>query len=239
MKRLRKIAGIEDLDEMNMPSDVLNQVVLASGEDIRVEKVVYRRLMEKNIRFIVEMWLMSNNTYGVFSGDFGGMWTINNIKLEGNFKSQSEAELYVQTNLQDKAEYGEAVMIESRLKRVDFLKKQAAGKEPDYKEIADGFKETVDINIPEVEKGHSNSFDKYYSQFEGYMKKYYPEWAKYPAFIWGGWGYFIDSFKNEESKETPEVEDKQEEQVQEQSIETTEVQDTPEMSMDMGFGDVE
>lgn len=227
MTRLKKIASVEDLGEMNMPSNIIDQNLYGEGADISVESVLYRRLMNSNTKFIVEMWKMSDNTFGVFSGKFNGMWTIDSIETNGNFADESEAESYIQTNLQSQAEYGETVMIQSRLKS-SFRKLHAAGKEPDYQEIADGFASQIDIKIPQVEEGHKSSLNKYYDDFASYMTKYYPEWAKYPAFIWGGWGYFTDNYKNEEQPEEPK-EEPQEEVVQEMA--------QPEVNtMDMGTG---
>lgn len=238
MTRLKKIASIEDLGEMNMTSDLINQNLYTSGEDISAESVVYRRLMNNNTKFIVEMWKMSDNTFGVFSGKFNGMWTIDSIEANGNFADESSAESYIQTNLQGQAEYNETVMIQSRLKKT-FRTLHAAGKEPDYQEIADGFASQVDIKIPEVEEGHKSSLNKYYDDFVDYMTKYYPEWAKYPAFIWGGWGYFTDNYKNEEQPEEPKEEPKEETQeevvqeVEQPEVNTTDVG----TGMDTGGGD--
>lgn len=220
--RLRKLAEIEELNEMNMPVDVINQVLYNQGEDVTVEEVLYRRMMNENTKYIVEIWSLSDNQFGVFSGKFDGMWTINNINYNGKFASSAEAESYVQNNLQSQAEYGETVKIESRLRKNNFKILYAAGKEPDYKSIAQEFYETLDINIPEVEKGHKTSLNKYYDDWVAYMKKYYPEWAKYPAFIWRGWGYLVDyaTQKHEEQNE----DNKDKEEIKEDTIKSEEVE---------------
>lgn len=219
MTRLRKIASIEDLSEMNMPQDLINQILYQQGEDVTAEDVLYRRLMNQNTKFIVEMWSTSDKTFRVFSGSYNGMWTPGDIENHGIFDNESAAESYIQENLQGQAEYGEAVMVGSRLKRNNFKTLHAAGNEPDYKEIADGFASHIDIKIPDVEKGHKTSLNKYYDDFASYMTKYYPDWARYPAFIWGGWGYFTDNFgKDEEPKEEePKEEEVKEEPQQEQA----------------------
>lgn len=244
MARLMKKADIEELGEINMPQDILNQVVYNAGEDTTADSIVYRRLMNSNTKFTVEVWIMSDNTFGIFSGMFDGMWTINNIGYHGGFHSESEAESYVQLNLQDKAEYNEVVNVQSRLRKNDFMKKQAAGKEPEYEEIAKGFAEKTKIEIPEVEKGHASSLNKYYDGFVSYMEKYYPEWAKYPAFIWSGWGYFVDTFgkdNDEEVQEETTQEPEENEEVETQEVQQVqETQDVPtinDSTMDMGGGD--
>ncbi|AEO93497.1 gp238 [Bacillus phage G] len=240
MSYLRKIANVDELGEINMPQDILNQILYNIGEDISVGSIVYRRLMNSNTRFTVEVWVMSDNTFCVFSGEFDGMWTVSNIEYNGNFSSEAEAESFVQANLQSKADFNEVVMVQSRLKKNDFMRKHAAGKEPDYEEIAKGFASTIDVSVPDIEKGHASSLNKYYDDFESYMKKYYPEWAKYPAFIWGGWGYFVDSYNNQENKEEKPEEDTQVENQQEEQneqveqIQQTDVTPTVDVSMDMG-----
>lgn len=233
MTRLRKTASIEDLGEMNMQQDLINQILYTEGEDITVESVLYRRLMNQNTKLIVEMWSMSDATFGVFSGSYNGMWTIDSIETHGIFDNESAAESYIQANLQGQAEYGEVVMVGSRLKRNNFKTLQAAGSEPDYKEIADGFANHVDIKIPDVEKGHKTSLTKYYDDFTSYMTKYYPDWARYPAFIWGGWGYFTDNYgKDEGSKEEEPKEDEQQETQQE--VQQEQAQPAVDMGSDIG-----
>jgi len=239
LTRLKKIASLEDLGEMNMPLDFINQALYAQGVDITAESTLYRRLMNKNTKFIVEMWAMSDKTFGVFSGDFNGMWTVGNIEYNGNFASESEAESYIQNNLQGQAEYGETVMVESRLKRNDFMRKQAAGDEPDYKKLADEF--AKEMNIPEVEREHKTSLNKYYEDWVGYMEKYYPEWAKFPAFIWRGWGYFVDNTVVEEDQEKPEeeapkTEEPKTEETQQEVQENVDPHATP--GADVGVSDI-
>lgn len=250
MARLKKVASLEDLGELNMPQDTINQILYAQGIDITVETPLYRRLMNQNTKFTVEMWSMSDSTFSVFSGTFNGMWTPGNIEYNGNFSSEAEAESYIQNNLQGQAEYGETVMVESRLKRNDFMKKHAAGDEPDYKKMATEF--AREMNIPEVELEHKTSLNRYYENWQDYMEKYYPEWAKYPAFIWRGWSYFTDNFANESKQEetkeepkeeTPEVKEQEQENVQEEPEENTDPLAHPgaevgvsDMGLDSGSG---
>lgn len=222
MSRLKKLANVEELNEMNMPSNVLNTIIQVENANDTVNTVVYRRLMNNNTKFIVEIWELAGQKYVVFHGRFQGQWTNENIHMSEIFESLNEAQLYVQSNLQGEAEVNELV-VSKRLKG-NFRKLLAAGKEPDYQEISKGFQK--EVNIPEVEMQHKDHLNSYYNEWVNYMKRYYPEWAQYPAYIWRGWGYFTDSVTKEEP-----AEDNKEQQNNEVVDNTPVVND---MSMDMG-----
>lgn len=67
----------------------------------------------------------------------------------------------------------------------------AAGKEPDYNDLAQEFLKTVTID-------DKKNVNKYYQSWVDYMNRYYPEWAAYPAFIWRGWGYVTNVVEDKE-----------------------------------------
>ena len=144
LRKMKKKATLEDLNNMNMPMGLLNEILLSKGEDEVVENVKYRRMMNSNMKFVVEMWEMSDKTYSVFSGEFQGAWTLDNIEFNGNFSDDTEAELYIQTKLQSSADTQENVV--GSVKRLNnFKKKLASGKGPDYDTVIDGFLKEVEI----------------------------------------------------------------------------------------------
>lgn len=199
MTRLKKIAELQDLGEMNMPNNVLNTIIQEKDASDTVNSVVYRRNMNSNTKFIVEIWELTGEKYVVFYGHFQGQWTQDNVSMSEIFDNLNEAQLYVQNHLQGEAEVNELVVSSKRL--VSFRKLLAAGNEPNYSEIARNFQK--EMNIPSVEMKHKDHLNKYYDQWADYMKQYYPQWSQYPAYIWRGWNYFTDSVTEEDKSEEP------------------------------------
>jgi hypothetical protein len=110
ISRLRKIAEIEDLGEKNIPSDFINQILVSKEINAQSETLIYRHLMNANSRFVVEIWQLSDKSFAVISGHFNGQWTLGDIEYDGPYESQSEAEMFVQTELQGQAETPENIL---------------------------------------------------------------------------------------------------------------------------------
>ncbi|MDF2533878.1 MAG: hypothetical protein K0R18_35 [Bacillales bacterium] len=207
MARLKKVAELQELNELNMSSNVLNVIIQTKDASDTVSNVVYRRLMNNNTKLVVEIWELTGEKYAVFSGHYQGQWTANNIEMSEIFDSLNEAQLYVQTELQGEAEVNQLIVSFKRLN--NYKKIMAKGGEPNYNQIAKDFQK--EVNIPDVEMHHKEHINKYYGQFQDYMKQYYPEWAKYPAYIWGGWGHFTNLVNPDNSKDEPKEETPKEE----------------------------
>ncbi|MNJ90286.1 hypothetical protein D3C87_78810 [compost metagenome] len=216
MTRLKKIAELQDLGEMNMSTNVLNTIIQTKDASDTVSNVIYRRNMNSNTKFVVEIWELTGEKYAVFYGHFQGQWTQDNVSMSDIFDNLNEAQLYVQNQLQGEAEVNELVVATKRLN--GFKKLLAAGSEPDYNEISKNFQK--EMNIPSVEMKHKDHLNKYYDQWTDYMKKYYPQWSQYPAYIWRGWNYFTDSTQKDED-------DKKDESEQDNFVENETNNETP------------
>ncbi|MNC25065.1 hypothetical protein D3C81_1796090 [compost metagenome] len=54
------------------------------------------------------------------------------------------------------------------------------------------------------QKGIKKVDNKYYNEWIDFMKKYYPEWTAYPAYIWRGWGYMSNpNNQQNENEDSP------------------------------------
>lgn len=191
VSRLRRIASINDLGEKNMPQDLINQILQTQDTGVASESTIFRKEMNSNTRFVVEIWSLDNGTFGVFSGHFEGQWNPGIIDYHGGFTSETEAQLYVQDNLQGQAESKENLLASKK----EIAKKlMAAGKEPEYSDLAQEFLKTVTIE-------DKKNVNKYYQNWVDYMNRYYPEWAAYPAYIWRGWGYVTSIVEDQNDKE--------------------------------------
>lgn len=195
--RLKKIASIEDLSEMNVSQTLINQILQGDNTGVSSEYVTFRRLMNSNTKFVVEIWSLNDGTFGVFSGYFEGQWNPDIVNYHGSFQSESEAELYVQDNLQQHAESKENLLARKKKAR----EMMTAGKEPEYSKLAKDFLKSIDIKDPK-------NINKYYRDWVQYMNHYYPEWAAYPAFIWRGWGYVSTIADNKENTDQKNDSDK-------------------------------
>ncbi|MNC25066.1 hypothetical protein D3C75_731420 [compost metagenome] len=110
ISRLKKVAAVENLDEKNMSTMVLNNILQETNTDATVSSILFRKMMNSNTRYIVEIWQLNNSRFAVFSGYFEGDWNVDNVTFNGVFEDQTAAELYVQENLQDEAESKENLL---------------------------------------------------------------------------------------------------------------------------------
>lgn len=110
VSRLLRVAKVEDLGQKNMEATTLNIILHDNNVDATVSSPVFRKLMNSNTRYIVEVWQLNDAKFVVFSGYFNGDWTADNVTFNGVFEDQPSADLYVQENLQSEAESKENLM---------------------------------------------------------------------------------------------------------------------------------
>lgn len=211
ISRLKRIASIEDIGEKNMPQNLVNQILQGQDTGVASESVVFRKEMNSNTRFVVEIWSLDNGTFGVFSGHYEGQWNPGIIDYHGGFSSETEAQLFVQDNLQSQAESKENLLAK---KKEIARTMMAAGKEPDYNDLAQEFLKTVTID-------DKKNVNKYYQSWVDYMNRYYPEWAAYPAFIWRGWGYVTNVVEDKEDNKEDNKEETNQDTHQEEILFST------------------
>lgn len=86
--RLKKIANLETFEnqQMEMPQNVINQVLDREGQEYTVSHPVYRKMIHKNNKYIVEMWDLGDDKVAIVSGTFkGNQWTLTDIEFHGIF----------------------------------------------------------------------------------------------------------------------------------------------------------
>ena len=114
--RLKRLAAIEDLAEKNMNQAILNQILLDNGEDMVVNDVVFREMLNDSRKYVVETWKTNTGEFAIFSGKHDGSWRIDNIEYNGKQNSESDARLYVQQNLQQEAGGFDILVAQNKLR---------------------------------------------------------------------------------------------------------------------------
>ena len=121
--RLKRLAAVEDLGEKNMNQSILNQILLDNGEEMVVNEVLFREMLNDSTKYVVETWKTNTGEFAIFSGKHDGSWRIDNIEYNGKQNSESNALLYVQQNLQQEAGGFDILVAKSQIRLKKISKK--------------------------------------------------------------------------------------------------------------------
>ncbi len=89
---------------MNMDAFILNQVLLRDEEDLKVDQVLFRRLIHTVNKYVWEIWSLSGGKVAVFSGKFDNQWNPYDIVFHGVFPDLEIAKNSTRPEVSDEAE---------------------------------------------------------------------------------------------------------------------------------------
>ena len=180
--RLKKISQIEFFEDqsMNMAQFVLDQILYENQIEKKVQNVVFREMIHKVDKYIVEMWSVGEQEVALFSGKYDGQWTSSDIEFHGVFANYEEARQNAQSQLQNQAETAGFTFSNKKLR----LKKLSSS-EKKYKELSKSFFILKKKIIKEKNKSPYDLYD----QWLDYVLKKDKNLILYPELLWRGFGY--------------------------------------------------